>query len=131
MHFRSVPVVVAWVVAVAGAGLLAAALYWMRAPALRSRRRAGALGVAFVLLLVSEGARGDRSALVLSGVGLAVAGLPLLVMGRLPDDVPSRRYPTMADHRRYRQLYRRGLVVGVAMVVLEIAWIVAWVQLSR
>ena len=66
MGFRPVPAVVAWVVAVAGVGLLAAVFLWMRAPALR-----------------------------------------------------------------YPQLYRRGLVAGLAIVILEIAWIVTWVKLSR
>jgi hypothetical protein len=37
----------------------------------------------------------------------------------------------MADHPRYSRLYRRGLVAGLAIVVLEIAWIVVWVELSR
>jgi hypothetical protein len=132
MDLRSVPAVVAWVVAIAGMGLLVAVLYWMRAPAVRSPRRAVPIGIFFVVMLIGAGVRSaDRPTLLLSGGGLAVAALPLPFIGRLPADVPSRRYPTIEEHPRYPQLYRRGIIAGLAVVVLEITWIVFWARLVQ
>jgi hypothetical protein len=81
--------------------------------------------------LVFAGIAGPSSGqLVLGGGGFAVAALPLFWMGKLPADMPLAGEPGLGRHPDYRRIARRGRIAGLALVVLEIAWIVACVALS-
>lgn len=66
---------------------------------------------------------------MLGGVGFAVAALPLFWMGQLPADIPLAGEPGLERHPDYRRIVRRGRIAGLALVFLEIAWIVACVAL--
>ncbi|MET3423055.1 hypothetical protein BJ973_002267 [Actinoplanes tereljensis] len=81
--------------------------------------------------LVFAGIAGPSSGqLLLGGGGFAVGALPLFWMGRLPADLPAAGDPGRGRHPDYRRIARRGRIAGAALVVLELAWIVACVVLS-
>jgi hypothetical protein len=125
------PVWLAWVIGIGGTALLGAVLIRMMPPARRreeaTRRILPVLGmfVAFAAFAAPSG-----SQLVLGGVGFAIAALPLLWMGKLPADLPATRDPAIYGHPEYRQITRRGYIAGVALVILEIAWMATCATLS-
>lgn len=90
-------------------------LYWLRAPALRTRRGALSLTAMLVFVVVFTGG-GNRSALWFAGGFFAIAGLSLLPIGRLPVEMPVRGEPG------YRLLARRGRLAAVVLIVGEVAW---------
>lgn len=128
---EDIPVWLAWVIGIGGAVLLAAALFRMAPPARRrevmSQRVLPALGFFLVLAGIAGPSSGQ---LVLGGGGFAVAALPLFWMGKLPADMPLAGESGLRLHPDYRRIARRGRIAGVALVVLEIAWIAACAALS-
>lgn len=113
-------------VALTGTGALAAALFWMRPPPLRSREGGPAVALGLGLILIPAVLRHDPATLWFVGAGCALVALPLLWMGRLPADMPSGRDPRSRAHPRYREVARRGRIAGIAIAASEIAWIVAF-----
>lgn len=126
MDLQAMPAWVAWVFAIFGSGLLVAVLVWIRAPAVRGLGGAFGLGGLLVLLLVGPAVRGDRASLWFGGGFFGVAGLALLLVGRLPTSAPP-----FYNHPRYPEMVRRGRLAGVALVALEVAWIVAFAMADK
>jgi hypothetical protein len=125
------PVWLAWIIGIGGAALLAAALFWMTPPFRRRRMMTQRVLPALGLFVVFAGIAGPSSGqLVLGGGGFAVAALPLFWMGKLPADMPSSRDRSIGRHPDYLRIVRRGRIAGVALVILEIAWIATLAALS-
>jgi hypothetical protein len=125
------PVWLAWVIGIGGTVLLAAVLFRMAPPVRRREVMTQRVLPALGLFLVLAGIAGPSSGqLVLGGGGFVVAALPLFWMGKLPADMPLAGESGVGRHPDYRRIARRGRIAGVALVVLEIAWIAACVALS-
>jgi hypothetical protein len=121
----------AWAAMLGGTALFLGAVYWVTPPYRRRRTLTRRLLPAFGAFLVYSATVGrGPEQLVLAGGGLAVGALPLLWMGKLPADMPSARDRTIGRHPGYLRIARRGRIAGVAIVVLEIAWIATFVALS-
>src|SRR4051812_11404552 len=128
---EDMPVWLAWAIGIGGNVLLAAALFWMAPPVRRREVMTQRVLPGLGFFLVFAGIAGPSSGqLVVGGGGLAVAALPLFWMGKLPADMPLAGEPGLGRHPDYRRIRRRGRIAGVALVLLEIAWIVACVALS-
>ncbi|GAA2614576.1 hypothetical protein [Paractinoplanes durhamensis] len=128
---ENVPVWLAWVVAVGGAALMIGTVYWMTPPYRRrqtvTQHLSPAVGLLVVVLAIG---RRNSGQLLLGGGVLAVAALPLFWMGKLPADMPSSQDRSIGRHPEYLRVARRGRIAGVAIVVLEIAWIATLTALS-
>jgi len=128
---ENVPEWLSWVAGIGGAALLGGAVLWMTPPYRRQRTMTQRLLPALGLFVVYAATAGRSSGqLVLAGGGLAVAALPLFWMGKLPADMPSSRDRGVGRHPDYLRVARRGRIAGLAIVVLEIAWIATVAALS-
>ncbi|GAA2482284.1 hypothetical protein [Winogradskya humida] len=131
MSAANPPAWLGWSLGLGGTALLAAALFRMTPPYRRRRSMTGrvlpALGI-FLLFALTAGPSSGQ--LVLGGGGFAVAALPLFWMGKLPADMPSAKDPGIGSHPDHPRVARRGRIAGIAIVILEIAWITTYAVLS-
>src|SRR5256885_17152804 len=94
-----IPVLLLWVFAIIGCGILVATLLRIMPPAVRrgSGRNSVLLGTA--LYFIWAGASGgSRAVLWYGAVGFAVSAIPLSMIGKLPSDMPSAKDPAIRDH---------------------------------
>ncbi|GAA2583917.1 hypothetical protein GCM10010435_72140 [Winogradskya consettensis] len=122
MSTANPPARLGWSLGLGGTALLAAGLFRMTPPYRRRRSMTGRI------LPATTGPSFGQ--LVLGGGGFVVAALPLFWMGKLPADMPSSKDPGIDAHPDYARVARRGRIAGVAISILEIAWIIACAALS-
>ena len=66
---------------------------------------------------------GDRGALWFGTVAAIALAVPMMFYPRMPEDFPAAHDPRRRQHPAYRRLFRRGLALGVAFLVLAITGI--------
>ena len=125
-----------WVLPVAAAAgwtAIVATLYWIMPTAVRrtSDGWTPLLGAALYVLFAALSGW-SREVLWFAAVGwIAVVPPLLLLLGRLPDDMPSARDPRVYQHPQYAEVAARGRRAGFAMVALLAVLFVATAAFVR
>lgn len=76
------------------------------------------------MLMFTVGSVLSRSILWYGAVALVPLALILLVMGKLPDDLPPAYDPAIRSHPRYPAIRQRGMIVGFLMLGAIVATVV-------
>ena len=125
-----------WVLPVAaatGGTAIVATLYWIMPTAVRRTPEGWSpllAAAGFVVMAASSG--WSRGTLWFAAVGwVAVVPPLLLLLGRLPDDMPSARDPRIRLHPQYPEVAARGRRAGLAMLALVILLVIGTVTSVR
>lgn len=105
--------------AAAGGALTLATLYWIMPAGLRRTPTALSPVLGAALFVVAAWLSGwSRGVLWFAAVGWVALVPALLLLGRLPADLPSARDPRVYRHPQYAEFEARGRRAGYVMVAL-------------
>jgi Ca2+/Na+ antiporter len=119
MDLEATPLGLLWAMAFVGICLFVGAVFFIMPAALRREtpgRAAALAGLGLIIWLVFS--HGNRGQLWFLFIGSIVTALPLLSIGRLPSDMPSRLDPRAHLHPDYETVRKRGRRAGMAYVAL-------------
>lgn len=125
-----------WVLPVAAAAgwtAIVVTLYWIMPTAVRrtSDGWSPLLGAALYVLFAALSGW-SREVLWFAAVGwIAVVPPLLLLLGRLPDDLPSARDPRIRLHPQYPEVAARGRRAGLAMLALVVLLVIGTITSVR
>lgn len=119
--------------AAAGWAAILGTLYWIMPTAVRRTPDGWSpLLAAAGYVAVAAGSGWSRGTLWFAAVGwLAVVPPLLLLLGRLPDDLPSARDPRVRLHPQYAEVAARGRRAGVVIVVLVVLLMIGTITSVR
>jgi hypothetical protein len=117
LDLATMPVWALWVFALTGLACVGGVAVWSLAPRLRQPHVAVILLGAALFCARAATARDPRAVLWMGGLlGIGI-GLALLLMGRMPADMPSAQDPAVRKHPLYPVVVRRARIAGIGMVI--------------
>ena len=122
IELSAVPISVLIALAAVGcAAMVGVVLYvmpkWQRAQIIRNNLAPG-------IALLAVGSAFSRIVLWYTAVILLPMALAVLVMGKLPEDLPRSTDPAIRDHPRYPMIRRRGIADSIAVMTVILAGVI-------